>query len=272
MILTCPECATKFAVPDAALGTAGRKVRCAVCAHKWWQNPEAEAPAAAVIEEPAPEVSSFFAPPPENSGLEELEQSLPSAEMPLTAMPLGDDEDEGFSRRAAARAAASAAKLPVANENAAGGSARLAWGIVGAVALVLLLGLCLPRHKIMAAWPNTAHFYRTVGLAPTEVGTGLEIRDARSFVKSSTEGKVLTIEGDIANTGKQARQAPDLQAVETNNSASTGSWTFPPGVTSLPAGKSAHFKVSFPATGETSGNIVLTFVAKAPDEGKNGHK
>jgi predicted Zn finger-like uncharacterized protein len=40
MILTCSNCNTQFSVPDAALGTQGRKVKCSRCAHTWFQRPE----------------------------------------------------------------------------------------------------------------------------------------------------------------------------------------------------------------------------------------
>ena len=40
MILQCPNCSTQFNVPDGAIPSAGRKVKCASCAHKWLAKPE----------------------------------------------------------------------------------------------------------------------------------------------------------------------------------------------------------------------------------------
>ncbi len=50
MIIQCPACATRYEVPDTAIGSEGRKVRCAKCRHNWYavaidDDPEAGAQA-----------------------------------------------------------------------------------------------------------------------------------------------------------------------------------------------------------------------------------
>ncbi|MBB4286008.1 DUF3426 domain-containing protein [Roseospira goensis] len=45
MKISCPHCATRFSVPDEALGPTGRTLKCARCGHRWHQAPP-EAPAA----------------------------------------------------------------------------------------------------------------------------------------------------------------------------------------------------------------------------------
>ncbi|MEL7217314.1 MAG: zinc-ribbon domain-containing protein [Pseudomonadota bacterium] len=54
MIIACPACGTRYAVPDSAISGDGRTVRCAKCKHSWHQDP-----APLDLTEPAPQ-----APPP----------------------------------------------------------------------------------------------------------------------------------------------------------------------------------------------------------------
>jgi len=52
MIVTCPECATRYHVEPAALNQDGRTVRCAQCGHRWQARPPADAPMP--LERPSP--------------------------------------------------------------------------------------------------------------------------------------------------------------------------------------------------------------------------
>ena len=40
MILTCPACTMRYLVAEGAVGSDGRRVRCAHCGHQWFQEPE----------------------------------------------------------------------------------------------------------------------------------------------------------------------------------------------------------------------------------------
>ena len=39
MIITCPQCSTKFLAPDESIGADGRRVRCGKCSNIWHQDP-----------------------------------------------------------------------------------------------------------------------------------------------------------------------------------------------------------------------------------------
>jgi len=65
MIIACPACATRYVVPDSAIGLEGRTVRCAKCKHSWFQDgPELAEPIAAAYASTPADESAIAAPPP----------------------------------------------------------------------------------------------------------------------------------------------------------------------------------------------------------------
>lgn len=68
MIIACPACSTRYAVPDSAIGMDGRTVRCAKCRHSWFQEgPELlleTVQAAPVVQPMTARADAPVAPPP----------------------------------------------------------------------------------------------------------------------------------------------------------------------------------------------------------------
>ena len=52
MFIVCPNCSTKYLVDPAAISVVGRDVRCAKCAHSWFQAPPDEMPDFSQFEQP----------------------------------------------------------------------------------------------------------------------------------------------------------------------------------------------------------------------------
>src|SRR5438128_2639168 len=97
MIIACPACATRYAVPDSAIGIDGRTVRCAKCRHSWFQEGPQVAAAPAASPQPAPPAA---APPP---------PAPPPPPPPPPLPPVAEPEPAAPSLAEMARAAAAAA-------------------------------------------------------------------------------------------------------------------------------------------------------------------
>ena len=86
MIIACPACATRYVVPDSAIGVEGRTVRCAKCRHSWFQDgPELAVPLAPAPPPAEPEVVPTPPPPPVPVAAEEAEQPAEASPPPVTA-------------------------------------------------------------------------------------------------------------------------------------------------------------------------------------------
>lgn len=80
MIISCPACATRYAVPETAIGPEGRTVRCAKCKHSWFQDPAPLEPRKETGAAPVATQTPTPAPAPEPTAAPEKSPADPSPE------------------------------------------------------------------------------------------------------------------------------------------------------------------------------------------------
>ena len=239
MIVTCPNCATRYLVDDAALGdVAGRRVRCASCGNLWTYSTEAEAIHAAVAEltaEAAMATTTPEGPPVSEPGrVEPRIQSPPYPAGPTAqGRPLVAAELPAAARRRGLRA---------------GGL-----GLIVLVA-VLVVGAILGRDKIIATWPATAPVYTMLHLRE-QPGAGLEVT-----VTPTRTTQSLVIDGNIVNGSATARRVPRLRiTLRDGNKSDLESKMIDPPVDRLAPGATAHFNTVFEHPSITATGVDVTF-------------
>lgn len=91
MILTCPECSTKYVVKDGAIPPGGRQVRCAACKASWHQDPDPQEAADEAAEQVVDEGGAVAADPvavPDPDG-----SVITQPEPPAVAEPAEESDD-----------------------------------------------------------------------------------------------------------------------------------------------------------------------------------
>jgi predicted Zn finger-like uncharacterized protein len=246
MIVTCPNCATRYLVDDASLGdAAGRRVRCASCGNLWTNSTEVEASRAAVAEltaEAAMATSTPGGAPVAEPGRTEprIDRSIESLPHPTGPTALGRPSV--------------AAELPAAARRRG-----LRAGGLGLIVLVvaLALGAILGRDKIIAMWPAAAPLYATLHLSE-QPGAGLEVT-----VTPKRTTQSLVIDGDIVNGSATARRVPRLRVtLRDGNKSDLESQVIDPPVDRLAPGATAHFNTVFEHPSITATGVDVIF---APD-------
>lgn len=187
MILTCTSCSTRYYADDAAIGSAGRTVRCAACGFSWFAEPQLELRTQAVAV--APE-----APAKEPLTRERVERLRRAAEQP------------GPAPSAAAKFRAQQAERMRRERMRA---AVVVWGATGAALAASATGMVAFRQDVAELWPRSASAFAALGLDVNVYG--LEFYDLA--VERDFEGAtpVLVVSGEVRNIGRDEKLVPPVR-------------------------------------------------------------
>jgi predicted Zn finger-like uncharacterized protein len=230
MILTCPNCATRYFLHDVLVGRAGRTVKCTACASTWR--------AEAVDEEPL----TLQAPSPDLGGPVEAE---PAA---LRALP-ADRLSQTFRARAQ--------EQRKVREAAATGAiwAGLAAGFV----LLIALGAVF-RMDVVRLWPKTASAYAAAGL-PVNT-TGLIIEQVKASPGVDNGHPAVMVSGVMRNVVDRTVNAPPLRVslLGKDGRPVAHKLADAPDTAPIRAGETRHFSISMPDPPKSASDVEVTFV------------
>jgi predicted Zn finger-like uncharacterized protein len=293
MRIVCPHCTTSYAIDLATLGGAGRTVRCSRCKDVWLARPqdavEAEAPAPAMAEAGG-QAGSDDDTAAEWDALarEDDGQQPPVVDSPSIS---GDwpsqDDSEGSPPAAGSDWLSSARREELESEAAR--PARRSWlgriwrpaALFGApdkpvISLptacaamgALVLALMIWRVDVVRLLPQTAAFYRTVGL---DVNLrGLMFKDVK-ITSETVEGKpVLVIEGVIVGDTRKPVELPRLRfSVRDAQGAEIYAWNAVLEQAVLKPGEKAWFKSRLASPPPEGRNIDVRFFSRRDIAGGN---
>ncbi len=232
MILTCPNCSTRYSVNAKAFGESGRAVRCAQCGHKWHAMAQDEDEI--TLEEP---ITGCFGKDLDKDQMKE------AAREPL-APEQADAEKEENSE------SPDTPKAPHANwrereaQRKRQKRRRIAFGVWGVILLILVLlssiGIVY-RSAVVRFWPNTASLYEALGMKVNLWGVDLGKTSVQRLIVG--DANVLRISGEVTNPGKKDQHVPLVQiSLRDETGATLYQWTVTPGPANLAPGEVAVFK------------------------------
>jgi predicted Zn finger-like uncharacterized protein len=279
MHIICPHCTTTYAIDLSTLGVAGRTVRCSRCKEVWLARPEdavinqALVPSMADGGDQAPNSATAAGRnDPAGSELEHdhetpvVESPSISAEWPADGEGSREPNWAPVARHDEAKAARPPRRSLLRRLIPSFSSSRLAMPAVSLATIcaatgALVLGLMIWRTDVVRLLPQTAAFYKMVGL---DVNLrGLVFKDVK-VTSENVEGKpVLVIEGVIIGEARKPMELPRLRfSVRDAQGAEIYAWNAVLEQAVLKPGEKAWFKSRLASPPPEGRNIDVRFFNK----------
>lgn len=245
MKIACPNCSTKYSLKEQALGTSGRKMKCAKCAQVWHALPsDVILPIAPNAEQKLPELTEPVGLPISNEDEVQWEQDL-ADELEAEAQKLAQQQagqDQPVSHYETKDEAKERRSFRVILKNVSNGSKSAIQALCNALIwlkhlnpkeqIAIATGLLMPlalvgvvyvaRDNLVSKFPDLASLYESVGINVNLQGLAFE--DIRTIRRPENGVAVLVVEGVIRNITDEAKNIPKLHFILSGRDREVYSW------------------------------------------------
>ena len=225
MILTCPDCSTRYTVKDDAVGPNGRTVRCSNCHSSWFVTPDPDVMAFAdnqrddiidVVRDAEPEPAVY------------REPAMAGGPKPVMGAHVHIRDRADRERR---------------NRRLMGIS--MIWIVTLGILFIAAMTALAFRQAIVDRTPSASAVYKVLGLDVKLGGLDLEDPTTRNIL---IDGRpVLVVNGNILNNSRQIQDVPLIRlSLHDNSGEELIHWMVEPPQSSIEAKQRLEYVSQFP--------------------------
>ncbi len=234
MIVNCPSCSTRHAMPEARLSSGSIAISCRTCGHRWTEV-----------------------------------ETIDIEDVPVRTLPrvIDHDDQPEFEARRLAEIARESERRFHARKAESQRSVR-SWAAYGVFFLAPIAAALLFPEQVVSAAPVTVRAYERLGYDINIYGLELRRVERQHAIVNGT--RVLSVKGDILNISADMRKLPWLRfALEDETGKELYTWTLDTTARPLRPGEVTSFTTRVAAPPEASAKLKIRF-AKADEIGSNG--